>query len=227
LVSRFGDDGKYRVESAKMLATLLFTLQGTPYMYQGQEIGMTNVRFDNIKDYKDIFSLNLYKEEIKPDGSNQKQIMEAIHKKARDHARTPVQWNGKENAGFTTGKPWMKVNPNYKEINAESALEDRDSIFYYYKKLIELRKQNEIFVYGRYIPLLADDENLFCYLRELDNEKLLVILNFYGKDAVFKLPENIKIGKKELLISNYNITGDEDLKELHLEPYEARVYRIK
>ncbi len=227
LVSRFGDDGKYRVQSAKMLATMLHTLQGTPYIFQGEEIGMTNVRFDNIEDYKDVYTQNYYKKELKPDRSNHDNMMEAIYKKARDNARSPVQWNEEKNAGFTTATPWMKVNTNYTEINVEEALRDKDSIFYFYKKLIKLRKQNDIIVYGDYTPLLEKDEKIFSYLRQMGDDRLLVILNFYKEEAIFRLPGHIGFKEKELIISNYQGSTDQSLSNLKLKPYEAKVYRLK
>ena len=227
LVSRYGDDKKYRVESARMLATMLHTLQGTPYIFQGEEIGMTNVCFSDIEDYRDVYTLNYYKKEIKPDKSNYEDIMASIHKKARDNARTPVQWSPDTNAGFTSGTPWMKVNPNYRKINVEAALKDSDSILFYYKKLIKLRKENEILVYGDYVPLLEDDENIFSYMRLLGDERLLIILNFYGQETEFNLPLDIEFSGKELMISNYRFDCDEDIKRMVLRPFEARVYRLK
>ena len=147
-VSRFGDDGKYRVESAKLLATFIHMLQGTPYVYQGEEIGMTNVAFDSIEDYRDIETLNLYKEMVGEKGMPAQTVLEILHAKSRDNARTPVQWDATDQAGFTTGRPWIKVNPNFKEINVEQAVADPGSIFYYYQKLIRLRRQNPVIVYG-------------------------------------------------------------------------------
>lgn len=141
MVSRFGDDGKYRVISAKMLATLLHTLKGTPYIYQGEEIGMTNVKFTAIEHYKDIEILNMYREKVTEGGADPNSVLNAIHIKGRDNARTPMQWDDSANAGFTEGEPWLKVNPNYKEINVEQALADSDSIFYYYQRLLALRKK--------------------------------------------------------------------------------------
>jgi len=220
MVSRFGDDKKYRNESAKMLGTLVHTLQGTPYIYQGEEIGMTNIKFKSIEEYKDIETINYYNEVLKNGDKDVNHIMESIYSKGRDNARTPMQWNDEENAGFTFGEPWIKVNPNYKEINVKNEEEDKDSVLNYYKKLIKLRKENPVLIYGKFIPVMEQDEEVFSYIREMGNEKILVILNFKGKDVDFVLPEGIKISEEGLLISNYE-NHDEKLK-----PYEARVYKI-
>ena len=146
IVSRWGNDKEYRVESAKMLATILHGMEGTPYIYQGEEIGMTNIRLENIDEYNDIETLNMYKDRISK-GYSHEEIMNSIYIKGRDNARTPMQWDDSENAGFTTGKPWLAVNKNYKEINVKKALEDKNSIFYHYKKLIEIRKNNDTIIY--------------------------------------------------------------------------------
>ena len=164
MVSRFGNDKEYRVESAKMLATFLHTWQGTPYIYQGEEIGMTNVRFEDLSDYKDIEIINMYKEKSQQ-GISKEAIMNSIFAKGRDNARTPMQWDSSEGAGFTKGKPWIKINPNYNNINVEDSLKDTNSIFYYYQKLIKLRKEHEVIVYGDVNLLLRDDENIFAYTR--------------------------------------------------------------
>jgi oligo-1,6-glucosidase len=161
-VSRFGDDGKYRVESAKLLGTLLHTLQGTPFIYQGEELGMTNVKFDSIEDYRDIETLNIYKEFTQRDPNSKDEIMRYIHKKSRDNARTPMQWSNSANAGFTSGKPWIKVNPNYTEINVEDEIKDKNSVLNYYKKLIRLRRQYEVIVYGDFE--VVKDEGPFVLL---------------------------------------------------------------
>jgi len=223
MVSRFGDDGQYRVQSAKMLATLLHTWQGTPFIYQGEEIGMTNVAFDSIQDYRDVETLNWYNEMIKQ-GDNPERLMKVIHARSRDNARTPMQWNSGPNAGFTTGTPWIKVNPNYKEINVEDALKDPDSVFYYYKKLIELRKTHPSIVYGEINMILEDDENIFAYTRVLGDEKLLVVLNFFENEVEFVLPDEVEFKDYKLLLSNYPVKGG--LKKAILRPYEARVYRL-
>jgi oligo-1,6-glucosidase len=226
-VSRFGDDGKYRVESAKMLATFLHMMQGTPYIYQGEEIGMTNVRFPSIEYYRDIETLNMYKERVEEYGEDPQKVMEKIYYKGRDNARTPMQWDDSENAGFTTGTPWIPVNPNYKEINVKEALADPNSVFHYYKKLIQLRKQHDIIVYGTYDLILEDDPYIYAYTRTLGNEKLIVITNFSEKTPVFRLPDDITYKTKELLISNYDVDETEELKEIRLRPWEARVYKIR
>ncbi len=227
MVSRFGNDGKYRVESAKMLATFLHTLQGTPYIYQGEEIGMTNVKFDSIEEYKDIETLNMYKEKVKENNEDEAKVMESIYVKGRDNARTPVQWNASEHAGFTNGTPWIEVNPNYKEVNVEQAVADPDSIFHYYKKLIKLRKENEVIVYGTYDVLLDDHEQIYAYTRTLKKEKLLVILNFSDHRPEFKLPEEMICRDVEVLISNYEQAEEPDVSSIKLRPYEAVVYKYR
>ena len=224
MVSRFGNDTKYRIESAKMLATFLHTWKGTPYIYQGEEIGMTNVQFEDIADYKDIEILNMFKEKS-AQGVSKEILMESIYAKGRDNARTPMQWDFSKNAGFTTGKPWIRVNPNYKEINVEKALRDENSIFYYYKKLINLRKEQEAIVYGELNLLLKEDENIFAYTRSYKDEKLLVVLNFFEKEVEADFSEIGEKKKIELLISNYEV-DDCKLNNISLRPYEARVYNL-
>ncbi|PLR99269.1 glycoside hydrolase family 13 protein [Bacillus sp. T33-2] len=225
IVSRFGNDKEYRVESAKMLGTLLHMMQGTPYIYQGEEIGMTNVRFPSIDDYNDIESLNMYKERVLEQGYDAADVMESIYVKGRDNARTPMQWDDSDNAGFTSGKPWLQLNPNYTRINVRQALQDEDSIFYHYKKLIELRKQHEIIVYGSYDLILEDDESIFAYTRKLGDELLVVINNFYEKETIFELPKDIQYNNAELLISNYDVETGQRLDRIKLRPYESLVYK--
>ncbi|MGD6818982.1 glycoside hydrolase family 13 protein [Metabacillus sp. 113a] len=225
VVSRFGDDGKYRVKSAKMLATCLHMMQGTPYIYQGEELGMTNVRFDSIQQYKDIETLNMYKERVIQNKEDSAEVMNSIYSKGRDNARTPVQWNDSQNAGFTEGTPWIEVNPNYKEINAEQAMEEEHSIFHYYKNLIRLRKNHEVIVYGSYELILEEDPEIFAFIREYHGEKLLAITNFSGNNPVFRLPEGLQMNNPEILLSN-----EEDLEGSHeeftMKPWEARVYIV-
>jgi oligo-1,6-glucosidase len=226
IVSRFGNDGKYRVESAKMLGTLLHFMQGTPYIYQGEEIGMTNVRFASIDDYQDIETKNMYEERVFELGFDPIDVMESIYAKGRDNARTPMQWDTTQNAGFTNGSPWLKVNPNYISINVKNSMGDKQSIFYYYKKLIELRKQNEIMVYGKYDLILKDHPSIFAYTRSLDDELLLVVNNFFEKEVHFELPLHINYAKSELLIGNYQTDLPIDISSFHLRPYESIVYKL-
>ncbi|ENH95997.1 oligo-1,6-glucosidase [Gracilibacillus halophilus YIM-C55.5] len=225
IVSRFGDDEKYRVTSAKMLATFLHMLQGTPYIYQGEEIGMTNVKFESINDYQDIEILNMYQEQVIDGNENHAEIMQAIYAKGRDNARTPFQWDDSENAGFTDAEPWMKVNQNFKEINAKQAVEDENSVYHYYRKLIQLRKNHPIIVYGNYQLILPNDQKIFAYLRNYQSEKLLVVTNFSDDHVNFDLPEDIAFTANELLISNYEIQNETDDQSFTLSPYEARVYK--
>ena len=223
IVSRWGNDREYRVESAKMLATLLHGMKGTPYIYQGEELGMTNVRFEDINEYNDIESLNMYKDRISK-GYSHDEIMASIYAKGRDNARTPMQWDSTENAGFTTGKPWLKVNKNYKFINAEDCLQDKDSIFYHYKKLIDIRKHNDTIIYGDYKLLLPEDKNVFAYSRELNGDKIVVVCNFYNKEVNLNFNEDFN--NVEILLSNYKDSSIL-MKDLKLRPYEAIMYRVK
>lgn len=231
IVSRWGNDKEYREESAKMLATVLHGMEGTPYVYQGEELGMTNVRFDSIEQYQDIEIRNMYRERLEK-GYAEKYIMESIYAKGRDNARTPMQWDDTENAGFTTGTPWLGVNPNYTEINARSQLQDENSVFHYYKKLIHLRKENSIFVDGDFTLLLPEDENIFAYVREYEGRKLLVAANFTDKEVECPLLKEWGVPADEdgaaksrdngvkLLIHNYN-----DLpSQQKLRPYEAMIW---
>ncbi|TCS80340.1 glycoside hydrolase family 13 protein [Tepidibacillus fermentans] len=226
-VSRFGNDKEYRVETAKMLATCLHLHQGTPYIYQGEEIGMTNVQFQNLDDYRDIETLNAYRDLVDSGNLSHEEMMAAIYQRSRDNARTPMQWSNEANGGFTTGTPWIQVNPNYKEINVEEVLNDHNSIFYYYKKLIQLRKEHEIIVYGLYDLILDDHEQIYAFTRTLDDEILLIICNFTSDTPVFELPNNITYEKHSLLISNYDVKEDEIIQSIILRPYEARVYLLK
>lgn len=225
IVSRFGDDGKYRVESAKMLATVLHMMQGTPYIYQGEEIGMTNVRFSSIDHYRDIETLNMYKVKVLEEGQDEVKVMESIYAKGRDNARTPMQWDDSPNAGFTTGTPWIGVNPNYKEINVRQALADKNSIFYYYQKLIRLRKTYPIIVYGDFTLLDPENEETFAYIRCYNGEKLLVVSNWTGEEVLFTMPETAEFTPRELLIANYDDAAIPPGRVLVLRPWEALVYR--
>ncbi|GAB1758312.1 alpha,alpha-phosphotrehalase [Priestia megaterium] len=227
VVSRYGDDELYHNKSAKMLATTIHLMQGTPYIYQGEEIGMTNPKFSSIDEYRDVESLNVY--EIKrAQGMDETEILEILKHKSRDNSRTPVQWSDKPSAGFTKGKPWINPADNYREINVEKALDDKDSIFYFYQKLIALRKQYEIITYGNYELILGEDEQIFAYIRNGADEKLLVINNFYGSEKIFELPEDITFEgyHSEILLSNYEDSSKE-FKRVLLRPYESIVYHLK
>ena len=216
IVSRWGNDNECRVESAKMLAILLHGMQGTPYIYQGEELGMTNIRCQ-LEDYRDIETLNLYRERLEK-GYEKAEIMDSIYAKSRDNARTPMQWNDGENAGFTDGEPWIRVNPNYQKINAAAQMAEEDSIWKCYQKLIRLRKEYPVFAEGEFQMLLEEDENIFAYTRTDACSQLLVICNFYGSTVEVDLEELESAG--ELLIGNYK-----DRKQRRvLGPYEGRMY---
>ena len=220
IVSRWGNDGEYRVLSAKMLATLLHGMKGTPYIYQGEEIGMTNVPFQTIDEFPDIETQNIYKERLKA-GFTEEETMHAIRAKARDNARTPMQWNAEKNAGFTEGTPWYRVNPNYKEINVEQALADPESVFYHYQKLIQLRKEHDIMVYGTYQLLFPEDEDLYIYTRTLEEEKWLIVCNFHEKTRKFRCKR-----AGQVMLSNYADTPATE-KIAELRPYEAVIYQME
>lgn len=200
VVSRFGDDTVYRVESAKMLATTLHGLQGTPYIYQGEEIGTPNPDFTDMTDYRDVETLNVY-EEKKAQGADDEQILAAIRQKSRDNARTPMQWDASTHSGFSTETPWIPVASNHTTINVEAALADPDSVFYHYQKLIQLRKQYDVLTNGRYHLLTPDDPSLWAYERTTDDEQLLVLSNFYGTTCSFTLPNEWL--EHEVLLQNY------------------------
>ena len=223
-VSRFGNDNPvYRETSAKMLATCIHMMQGTPYVYQGEELGMTNVYFDKLEDYRDIESINYFEEFTESGLMTPEYMMKCLMLRSRDNARTPMQWDDSKQAGFTDGEPWIKVNQNYKKINAAQQLEDPDSIFHYYQKLISLRKEKEIIVYGEFEPLYREDEQIFAYTRKGDQEKLLTVCNFSDKNAEVEVPEEFK--GAECLITN--LGRKEFDGKIILNPYEAFVLYYK
>ena len=222
IVSRLGDDSDgFREVSAKCIATCLHMMQGTPYVYQGEELGMTNTVFNSVDDFRDLESINAYKELIESGLYTKEDMFPKIAHKSRDNARTPMQWDASENAGFTAGTPWISVNPNYKKINVADQLRREDSVFNYYKKLIRLRKENEIIVYGNYELLLPEDENIFAYTRSFEGKKLLTVCNFSKSEQKFDFSgyENAK-----MLISNYNRDAR---KDGILKPYEATVLLLE
>ena len=220
IVSRWGNSNEYRIESAKMLATLLHGMQGTPYIYQGEELGMTNIAYE-ISDYQDIETRNLYQERLEK-GYTKEEIMHSIHAKSRDNARTPMQWDASNHAGFSTVTPWIKLNPNYTEINAETQLNDPNSIFHYYQTLLRLRKEYDIFVTGQFCLYLHDDPDIMAYTRTFEKETLFVICNFHNCTRKIELPI-ILPDEHDILISNYS----EPFSDSTLRPYEAIMYYFK
>ncbi|MFL0404539.1 alpha,alpha-phosphotrehalase [Bacillus nitratireducens] len=225
IVSRFGDDGKYRNESAKMLATAMHMLQGTPYIYQGEEIGMMNPKFESIEQYRDVESLNIYDIKLE-EGLSKEEIIGILKQKSRDNSRTPMQWNEEVNSGFTTSTPWISVADSYTEINVEKALEEKESVFYHYKKLIELRKTYDVITEGEYAILDANHPKIWAYTRTVNDEVLLVINNFYGEEITYSVPVHVQLDgmKQEVVVSNYKDSST-DIKKLNLRPYESIVYR--
>lgn len=216
IVSRWGNGGQYRVQSAKMLAAVLHGMQGTPYIYQGEELGMTNVKFKDISEYRDVETLNPYKERLAK-GYTKEEVFQSIYAKGRDNARTPMQWSGQKNAGFTEGTPWIAVNPNYKEINAEEQIGQADSIYEFYRKLIRLRKEYPVFVDGEFSLLLKEDEQIFAYTREDAASRMLVCANF--SDRTVNCPLVNEWTDSRILIHNYEGEPKEQLR-----PYEAVIY---
>lgn len=227
IVSRYGNDGEFHKESAKMLATTIHMMQGTPYIYQGEEFGMTDPKFTSIDQYRDVESLNMYNI-LQANGKSEEEILEILRRKSRDNSRTPVQWNGEKNAGFTDGTPWIETARNYRELNAENALKDKESIFYHYQKLIQLRKEYNIITDGDYELLAPEDDKIFAYLRSTDKEKLLVVNNFYEEEVTFTLPEHIDWTglTGTILLSNYP-DSDSMRESIKLRAYESIVYYIK
>lgn len=227
IVSRFGDDKKYHKESAKMLATSIHMLRGTPYIYQGEELGMTNSYYDSIQSYRDVESINYYNI-LKEQWTKEEEIIKILQSKSRDNSRSPMHWNSDENAGFTTGTPWLEVCKNYKEINADSSLKDKSSVFYHYQKLINLRKEYDIISYGDFELILEEHKDIFAYLRHYKNEKLLVINNFYGRETKFELPMGFEFNdyKSSVLISNYSDCS-KTFNKVKLRPYESIVYHLE
>jgi oligo-1,6-glucosidase len=224
IVSRYGDDGEYRKESAKMLGTMLHTLKGTPFIFQGEEIGMTNLDFKDLSDFDDIETRG-YINDLKKEGNfSEKELLRIANYRSRDNARTPMHWNNSKYAGFSQSKPWIKMNDNYQEINVEKDRQSEDSVFKYYRKLISLRRKYSAFVYGKYRLILEEDQNVYAYLREDSENSLLVILNFSDEEVNIDLSRELDILEAELLISNYQDDKDFDLK-LKLKPFEANIYK--
>ncbi len=226
-VTRFGNESEeYRVVSAKMLGTVLHMMQGTPYIYEGEELGMTNAFFDKIEDYRDIEALDIFKDFTTRKGFSEKDTLDLLRLKSRDNSRTPMQWDASENAGFTEGTPWINVIDNYKEINAEACIEDPDSVFYYYQKLINLRHEMPIITEGEYELLDADNEKVYSYLRKGEGETLVVVANFTDETISYQVEEKVQAKESSLVISNYKDAPDQFSNHLTLKPYEVCVYRV-
>jgi len=237
-LSRFGNDSteELRVLSGKMLATFLMMLKGTLYIYQGQELGMTNVQFSSIEDYRDVETHNFWNHHKSKGDKADPDMLGSIWSKGRDNTRTPMQWSDQHHAGFSTSDDtWIKVNPNYKTINAEAAIKDPKSILHHYRELIRLRKEYPIIVHGSYRLLLVDSPQLYVYTRTLtySNEQLLVVVNFFNQEVILELTEKdksaiIDFHTKSILISNYEVDGEDNfMTPIKIRPYEARVYHLR
>ncbi len=230
IVSRYGDDGEYRKESAKMLGTLLHTLKGTPFIYQGEEIGMTNLDFKDLNDFDDIETRGYINDLKKDDNFSEEELLKIANYRSRDNARTPMHWNDSEYAGFSEKTPWIKMNDNYPEINVKKDLKSEDSVFDYYKKLISLRREYPVFVYGKYRLLLEEAQDVYAYLREGKDDNLLVLLNFSSQEVNIDLNkeldiiEELNLSNAELILSNYRDDKEFSLK-LKLKPFEADIYK--
>lgn len=224
-VSTWGDPDNYWYETATGLATMYFLMQGTPFIYQGQEIGMTNVEFPSIEDYNDIAIRNLYHKE-RQTGTPHEKIMKKIWKTGRDNSRTPMQWNSRPGAGFTTGTPWLKVNPNYSSINVEQEKQKSSSVFAYYQTLIRLRREWKTLVYGSFDLVLREHPQIMAYTRTLENTKLLIMVNLYDTETNYELPQEFRTQSPVLLLNNYGISGKEGKKGSALRPFEAAVYAL-
>ncbi|CDQ18745.1 glycoside hydrolase family 13 protein [Halobacillus karajensis] len=224
VVSTWGDDRVYWRESATSIGTMYFFMQGTPFVYQGQEIGMTNVSFPSIEDYDDVAAKNLYKTK-KEQGMSHEEIMEILWNTSRDNSRTPMQWSNEDNAGFTTGIPWMNINPNYKSVNVAKQQEDPHSILNHYKKMICLKKKHDLFTYGTYELILPHDPQIFAYTRTLEGQTALVITNLTKELADFNSPYTLST--EDLILSNLPVDVQVDRKNFTLKPFEARVYLLQ
>jgi oligo-1,6-glucosidase len=225
MLTRWGNDHpKFRNASSKLLTTFLLSMRATPYYYFGDELGMSNIKFDSIQQYKDIESIGMY-QQIKNRGGNLKEFMDAQKISARDNGRTPMQWNNKQHAGFTTGQPWLPVNDNHVSVNVEAMDKDSGSILNYFRKMIRLRKSSPVLIYGKYTLLDKDNPNVYAYLRELNGEKILVLLNFSDEESSFRIPDGMKAG--EVMISNYEKQTSTSDKEIKLIPWQAIIFKLQ
>jgi len=227
IVSRLGNDQAYRVESAKMLATSIHMMQGTPYIYQGEEIAMTNPGYTEIEQYRDLESLNMYDIMVNQQGKNEKDVLAILAQKSRDNSRTPVQWSDAQYGGFSKGAPWLEVAKNYQHINVQQALVDQDSVFYYYQRLIALRKEVEVITSGDYTDLMPDHPQLFCYQRRSDKQTLICINNYYGEPVECELPVSLDVERGKYILGNYpQLLTAKAQRVMKLKPYECRVLLI-
>ncbi|WP_413527574.1 glycoside hydrolase family 13 protein [Marinilactibacillus psychrotolerans] len=223
VVSVWGNDTSYRKKSAKALATIYFFMQGTPFIYQGQEIGMTNVKYENINDYRDVASRNYYQSELAK-GKAHEEVMTYIWSSGRDNSRTPMQWDSTSYAGFSDNEPWIKVNPNYRKINVEESMKDSDSIYHYYRTMIQLRRKEETFIYGSYVLLEEEHPQVFAYIRKYQNKQFLIVANLFAIETIVNLPSGFKLGEK--LLSNYS-EKEQSTVSLNLKAYEAGIYELR
>ncbi|MBY5945536.1 alpha,alpha-phosphotrehalase [Photobacterium rosenbergii] len=227
VVSRLGDDVNYRVESAKMLGASVHMMQGTPYIFQGEEIGMTNPGYTSIEQYRDVESTNMYDIMVNQQGVGHDEMMAILAQKSRDNSRTPMQWDDSEYAGFSKAQPWLQVAENYPQINAKAAVEDENSVFHFYRELIQLRKDVAVITEGDYTDLMPEHDRIFCYKRESESQILLCVNNYYGEDVECLLPEGIDVASGQCLLSNYTesmSTAQEN--NFTLKPYETRIILI-
>ncbi|MGL6106470.1 glycoside hydrolase family 13 protein [Romboutsia sp.] len=224
IVSSWGNDKEYLNESSKALGLLYFMHKGTPFIYQGQEIGMTDVEYDDISEYDDIRTKNEYNELIKS-GLCKKEALKIVGVRSRDNTRTPMQWNNSINGGFSKAKPWITINKNYVDINVENQLSNENSILNFYKNMIKIRKENEVLIYGEYNLILPHYENIFAYERILEEDKFLVICNLSDNKVIYEYEKNI-LNYRNLMISNYKVKDHENTTKLNLKPWEARLYKV-
>ncbi|MDU2491769.1 MAG: alpha-glucosidase [Clostridium celatum] len=223
VISTWGNDKEHLRECATAFALMYFMQQGTPFIYQGQEIGMTNVKFDSIYDYNDVKGINIYKEKL-AEGLTKEEALKYVWAVSRDNSRTPMQWDDSINSGFTEGKPWINVNENYKDINVKLQLKDENSILNFYKKMIKIRKEYKTLIYGSYDLILDEDEKIYAYTRSMNNEKFIVIVNLSQDEAKYNYDEYLNY--EGLLLSNYKVDEHILMKEFTLRPYEARLYKL-
>ncbi len=224
VVSTLGNDKEYIYESSTSLALMYFMMEGTPFIYQGQELGMTNAKFNNIEEYNDVRAKSVYEDKVK-NGRTIDEALRELNASSRDNTRTPMQWDSSKNGGFTVGNPWLKVNENYEDINVEKQLKDSNSVLNFYKNIIKIRKENECLIYGSYNLILKEDKNIFAYERILDDKKFLIITNLSNYDNTYSY-NKLNLRFSNLVISNYKVKEHKDINSMILKPWEARMYKI-